>query len=111
MDVDGMEKTNVANEHIFEELRREVVKAHGESHEVYMILTRGGFHVKDISSKDSFTVQEVLTRYDIKGMKVLREPLQERIDKQISWYKNSPLVTDAVHFMAQKTQNKTWEST
>jgi hypothetical protein len=110
MDVDGMEKTNIANEHIFEELRREVVKAHGESHEAYMILTRGGFLAKDISSKDTFTVQEVLTRYDVKGMKVIREPLQERIDEQTSWFKNAPLVTDAVHIIVQKIQNKAWES-
>lgn len=110
MDVDGMKKTNVANEHVFEELRREVVKAHGESHETYMILTRGIFQVKNISSKDAFTVQEVLTRYDINDMKALREPLQERIDEQISWYKNAPLVTDAVHIIAQKIQNKAWES-
>ena len=110
MEVDGMKKTNVANEHVFEELRREVVKAHGESHETYMILTRGIFQVKNISSKEAFTVQEVLMRYDINDMKSLREPLQERIDEQTSWYKNAPLVTDAVYVIAQKIQNKAWES-
>jgi hypothetical protein len=110
MDVDGMTRTNIPNEQIFGELRREVIKAHGASHEAYMILTRGIFQVKDITSMDAISVQEVLVRYDVKELKVMRQPLQERIDEQVSWFRNAPLVTDAVHIIAQNIQNKSWEA-
>ena len=109
MDVDGMTRTNIPNEHVFGELRRNVKKAHGSSHEAYMILTRGIFQVKDIASKDVIGVQEVLVKYDVKELKALRQPLQERIDEQVSWFRNAPLVTDAVHIIAQNIHNKTWE--
>nr|MDO8113558.1 hypothetical protein [Candidatus Sigynarchaeota archaeon] len=60
-------------------------------------------------SKDAISVQEVLTRYDVKGLKALRQPLQERIDEQVSWFRNAPLVIDAVHIIAQNIKNKSWE--
>jgi hypothetical protein len=109
MDVEGMQKTNIFNEHLFGNLRRDVVKAHGEAHEAYMILTRGALYVKCAGEISEAVVKETIGRYDRRLLESMGKPLRERIAEQVSWYRNAPLITDAVHIVAQNIRNKIWE--
>jgi len=109
MNVDGMEKTNIFNEQMFGNLRRDVVKAHGEAHEAHMILTRGALYVKCAGETSEAMVKETIGRYDRKVLESLGRSLRECIAEQVAWYRNAPLITDAVHIVAQNIRNMTWE--
>ena len=108
MNVEGMEKTNIFNEHMFGNLRRDVVEAHGAAHEAHMILTRGALYVKCGGETSEAMVKETIGRYDRKVLESLGRPLRECIAEQVAWYRNAPLITDAVHIVAQNIRNMTW---
>jgi hypothetical protein len=109
MSVEGMEKTNIFNEQMFGNLRRDIVKAHGAAHEAHMILTRGALYVKCAGETSEAIVKKTIGRYDRKVLESLGRPLRECIAEQVAWYRNAPLITDAVHIVAQNIRNMTWE--
>lgn len=109
MDVKDMKRTNTYNEQMFSQLRRDVIKAHGIVHEAHSIFTRGSFYVKSGEGKNAIRVKNVLESYDFKILETLRRPLRERIEERVAMYRNSPIVTDAIHIIANNIRNKSWE--
>ncbi len=109
MDVEGMQRTNVFNEQMFSQLRRDVIKSHGIAHEAHSIYTRGSYYIKSNKGKDELWINDVLGTYDPHNIETLKEPLCERISERVATYRNSPLITDAVHIVADNIRNKSWE--
>jgi hypothetical protein len=54
-------------------------------------------------------VKETIDRYDRKVLESLGKPLRERTAEQVAWYRNAPLITDAVYIVAHNIRNMTWE--
>ncbi len=109
MDIEGMQRTNIFNEQMFSCLRRAVNKAHGVAHEAHSIYTRGSYYVKSSVMYNEVRIENILEDYDHKKIKALCKPLRERIQERAATYRNSPLVIDAVHIVADKIRNKIWE--
>jgi hypothetical protein len=108
-DIEGLEKTNIYNEQLFSILKRRVVQAHGQAHKDYMVLTRGDLYLKDICQKNTQNVHEILTRYDLKELTRLREPLQKKIDHERAYFRNSKILNELISQIAQNIREKTWE--
>lgn len=108
-DIEGLEKTNIYNEQLFSQLKREVVKAHGRAHKNYMVLTRGDIYLTNICSKDAMNIQEVLTRYDLKELKLLHQPLKDKIKKERDYFRGSTTLNSSISKIAEKIRKKSWE--
>ena len=108
-DIDGMEKTNIYNEQIFSQLKQYAEKCSGPAHKSHIILTRGDRIANEMCAKDTFSIQEVLTRYDLKGMKVLKEKLKEKITEQTNQFRNSPECLESVHNVIEKIRLQSWK--
>lgn len=108
-DVPGLEKTNIYNEQLFSIIKRQTLKIHGQAHQKYMLLTRGENIAKDLCAKENFTVHEILTRYDLKGIKELEQPLNDRIKVQRGNFRRSLQNQDEVQLIIQKIQDRIWE--
>ena len=111
LNVAGMERTNIYNEQLFSQLKRQVSKTSGKAHESYMVFTRGNYRVADISSSNTFTVHEVLARYDLKHLRALKEPLNVRKSEALSWHGCAHVDTRALAKLCEMIRERGWEET
>lgn len=108
-DVPGMEKTNIYNEQIFSQVKQYAQETVGIAHKNYIILTRGERIVKEMCAKDTLSIHDVLSRYDVKGMRVLRAGLDKRISEQTRRFRNAPENLDAITIIIQQIKKRSWE--
>jgi len=79
------------------------------AHKNYLILTRGERIVKEMCAKETLSIHEILSRYDVKGMKILKAGLDERIKDQTRRFRNAPENLDAVAIIIQQIKKRSWE--
>ena len=109
-DIQELEKTNIFNEQLFSILKSQIIKTHGRSHKDYMVLTRGSIYLTDICDKESRNIQEILTQYDLKYIAEIKVPLQQRIDRERAYFRNSKILSNSVLMIAKNIREKTWEN-
>lgn len=109
-DVEGMERTNTYNEQLFSQLKRQATKTSGKAHTAYMVFTRGDYRVADISSKNTFTIHEVLSRYDLKHLRALKEPLNARKAEALSWHGSSTIDKGTIAALCEAIRERRWEN-
>lgn len=110
LDVEGMERTNIYNEKIYSQLKRESRKTSGKSHGMYMVFTRGEHRIADICSKNTFTIHEVLSRYDVKHLRVLKAPLEARKQEALSWHASASIDRESLATLCEAIRQREWET-
>lgn len=108
-DVEGMQRTNIYNEELFSQLKRQAKKTSGKAQGPYMVFTRGEYRIADIASKNTFTIHEVLTRYDLKHLQVLKDSLNQRKAEAMSWYGSSTIDKEIITSLCEDIKQRKWE--
>lgn len=107
--VERMQRTNIYNEELFSQLKRQAKKTSGKAQGPYMVFTRGEYRVADIASNNTFTIHEVLARYDLKHLRILKESLDKRKAEATSWYGSATIEKEIIVSLCDKIKQKEWE--